>query len=362
LKGGGGGNFAVVTRVTLRVHPLPETFGAVNLTVKASSDAAFLKLIALALDFCAAALVDLHWGEQLRFRRDNALQVAMVFQGLSRSEAVAAWQPFFDSLDASPKDFDPVLAASHRLDRRANLLSADAVQAGLGFIKRDDRPGAAEANVFWPGDQGQAGQMLHGYESLWLGGALLRDARRAALVDALFAATRHWSVSLHLNKGLAGAPAQAIADARDTATNPAVLDAFALAILGAHGDPAYPGVRGHEPDEALAQRRRRRSTLPRPSCRSLPRAAPISRRATISSATISAPSGEATRRACKRSRRRWTRMACSSPITGRAASSGAATGSRALRRARRRRSPASGHACTSEAKAVHTRSLQHCAP
>ena len=40
-------------------------------------------------------------------------------------------------------------------------------------------------------------------------------------------------MTLHFNKGLAGAPAEAIAAARDTATNPAVLDAFALAISGA---------------------------------------------------------------------------------------------------------------------------------
>jgi FAD/FMN-containing dehydrogenase len=76
------------------------------------------------------------------------------------------------------------------------------------------------------------------------------------LADALFAASRHWRVSLHLNKGLAGAPADALAAARDTATNPAVLDAFALAILGAEEQPAYPGVVGHEPDVAAARLRR----------------------------------------------------------------------------------------------------------
>ena len=34
--------------------------------------------------------------------------------------------------------------------------------------------------------------------------------------------------------------------------NPAVLDAFALAIFAAGGPPAYPGVAGHEPDVAKA--------------------------------------------------------------------------------------------------------------
>ena len=56
-----------------------------------------------------------------------------------------------------------------------------------------------------------------------------------------------------MNKGLAGAPADAIVAAQDTPMNPAVVDAFALAISGAGGPPAYPGVAGHEPDAAAAR-------------------------------------------------------------------------------------------------------------
>ncbi len=42
--------------------------------------------------------------------------------------------------------------------------------------------------------------------------------------------------------------------------NPAVVDAFALAISGAGGPPAYPDVPGHEPDIAGAQVRAARVT------------------------------------------------------------------------------------------------------
>jgi FAD/FMN-containing dehydrogenase len=70
---------------------------------------------------------------------------------------------------------------------------------------------------------------------------------------ALFAATRHWDVALHCNKGLAGAPAEAVAAAQDTAMHPAVLDAFALAISAGGGPPAYPGLAGHEPDRVAAR-------------------------------------------------------------------------------------------------------------
>ena len=107
----------------------------------------------------------------------------------------------------------------------------------------------------WAGDGGQVGFYLYGYDSTWLPASLLlrefaRDARRSAVCEQ-----RHWNVALHCNKGLGGAPATAVAAAADTAMNPAVLDAFALAIIGDAGDPAYPGMPGPGPDRDLARRR-----------------------------------------------------------------------------------------------------------
>jgi len=77
--------------------------------------------------------------------------------------------------------------------------------------------------------------------------ALLKEDKQDELVSALFAASREWSVELHFNKGLAGAPPEAIAAAKNTAMNPAVIDSFALAII-AGGAQKLPGVPGHEPD------------------------------------------------------------------------------------------------------------------
>jgi FAD/FMN-containing dehydrogenase len=258
LKGGGGGSLGVVTRLTLRVHELPDPFGAVNMTIKAASAPAFRRLIGLIVDFYHRSLMNPHWGEQIRLRPDNVLKISMVFQGLDRSQAQAVWQPFMDALDAEPADFKVEFAPLKIVSTSARTFWAPTmIKRVLGFISSDDRPGAPQGNVFWPGDKGQAGQVLHGYQSAWLPAALLHDDQRQALCDALFAATRHWGVSLHVNKGLAGAPAEAINAARDTAMNPAVLGAFALAICGAEGPPAYPGVPGHEPDVVSARERAR---------------------------------------------------------------------------------------------------------
>lgn len=78
---------------------------------------------------------------------------------------------------------------------------------------------------------------LHGYESLWMPAALLAPERRAVLADALMAGSRRMTVSLHFNKGMAGGDPTAIERARDTATNPEAMDAFALAIIATGGNP-----------------------------------------------------------------------------------------------------------------------------
>jgi FAD/FMN-containing dehydrogenase len=227
--------------------------GAVFATIKATSDAAFRKLIGKIIEFYGEALFNPHWGEQIAFRLGNVLAIAMVFQGLDQKQAEAIWRPFLDWLAASPQDFS-TLAAPLILAAPARHFWDPAFLRNVpGLVLADDRQGAPQANVFWAGNLGETGWVLHGYQSAWLPASLQQKEQRESLGDALFAASRHWRVSLHLNKGLAGAPAEAIAAARDTAMNPAVLDAFALLISAAEGPPAYPGIQGHEPDIAAAR-------------------------------------------------------------------------------------------------------------
>jgi FAD/FMN-containing dehydrogenase len=59
---------------------------------------------------------------------------------------------------------------------------------------------------------------------------------------------------VHTNKGLAGAPRAAIAATLDTATNPAVTAAFALAIVADGEGPVYAGLGRPAPDAAAARR------------------------------------------------------------------------------------------------------------
>jgi FAD/FMN-containing dehydrogenase len=252
IKGGGGGSLGVVTRLTLATHDLPEFFGGVFATIRAHSDDAFRRLIVKVMGFYREKLFNPHWGEQIALRPNNNLNIGMTFQGLDQQEAEALWRPLFGDIEASPQDFSierpPMIVAlpARRFWEPAFLKS-------LGeFVLSDDRPGAPASNIFWAGNLEESGQVLHGYQSVWMPARLLQ--REAELADALFAASRHWGVSLHFNKGLAGAPVSALEASRDTATNPAMIDAFALLISGAEGPPAYPGIPGWEPDAAVARR------------------------------------------------------------------------------------------------------------
>ena len=254
LKGGGGGSLGVVTRVTLRTHELPETLGAAFLVVKAASDQAFRRLIERFVAFYRASLFNPTWGEQVKFHPNNTLEIAMFFQGKDQAAAQADWRPFTEWVASASGDFTNVIPPTIvSVPARFFWDPVFMKKNAPDVVMSDDRPDAPAENIFWSGNIGEAGWVLHAYESTWMPASLLKPERQGELVVALFASSRHWTQALHFNKGLAGAPAEEIAAARDTATNPAVTEAFALAIISSSGPPAFPGIAGHEPDVAKAR-------------------------------------------------------------------------------------------------------------
>jgi FAD/FMN-containing dehydrogenase len=256
LKGGGGGSFGVVTKLTLRTRELPENFGAVFGSIKANSDEAFKKLIGKIITLYHDKLFNQRWGEQIIFYGDNTVRFSMVFHGLTQEQAQASWKSFEEWVKNFPQTYTfetplSIIAvpAKHFWD------VAFFKQYAPNVIATDDRPGASEENVYWMSNKSEAGQFLWAYHSAWLPAKLLEENNQQKLADALFSASRHWTVSLHFNKGLAGASAAEITAAKDTATNPAMLDAFALAIIAGEGEPAFPNIAWHEPDLIFARKR-----------------------------------------------------------------------------------------------------------
>ena len=178
LKGGGGGSFGAVSKLTLRLRDIPEFAGGASFTVKASSDDAFRRLLRQFVAFYSTALFNDHWGEQAHVEPDNSLEISMVSHGLTTEQARNVWQPFLDWIAKSPADYtlkeppsigsmptrywwDPVWREQHH---------------NHSFVA-DSRPGANPRDVWWTGDGGQCGFFIYGFESLWLPASLLKADR-----------------------------------------------------------------------------------------------------------------------------------------------------------------------------------------
>lgn len=253
LRGGGGGTFGIVTRLTLRTFNLPATIGAVLFEVKARDDSAWRALVEKMMAFYAEHLSNPNWGEQIRFSPGRKMAVTMTAQGLSNEQIGAVWKPFFDWLKGRGAAFamagEPLILALPARD----FWDPEFLKKMPGIVLSDDRPGASPNNIFWASNLSETGQVLHAYKSRWLPQALLNGSGRARLVDAIVEGSAEWSVGLHTNKGLAGGDPAALERSSQTATSKQMLDAFALVIVAAEGPPAWPGIPGHSPDNAVGR-------------------------------------------------------------------------------------------------------------
>jgi len=252
LRGGGGGTFGVVTKMTFRTHEIPETFGAAIGTITAHSDSDYRRLVRAFVDFFPHHLDNEHWGEQVRLAPDNTIEFALTMLDLGETDARSVWKPFTDWV------------AQH-----SDVVSGEIFFASLpftamwdvdwwatnvpDFITRDDRRGQPSGLYWWASNQGEVSQYLHAYRSRWLPRAQFEGSAADTLADALFEASRHWRFTLHTNKALSGAAAAARDRDRRTCINPAAFDAAALLIMASNEQYAYPGVAGHEPDHTAGR-------------------------------------------------------------------------------------------------------------
>lgn len=252
LKGGGGGTYGIVSKITLETHPLPSLFGALTGTIKAKSDRDYQDLIQYFISFYRMKLHNEHWGEQVILNPENELQLALVFQGLNKSEVDKLWQPFITWLEKNPERYQVkintlVLPAKKFWDYSylEKHLPAE--------IIADQRKDAPPGEFWWAGNQSEVSIYLTHYQSGYLPFRLFQKEHQSQLAKALFDASRLTRLSLHFNKGLSGASAEARARQKNTAMNPAVLDAVALVTISGGQQYAYPDVVGHKPDLAAAK-------------------------------------------------------------------------------------------------------------
>lgn len=247
LRGGGGGTFGVVSRVTLQTYPLPKQFGSVNGSLSATSDDDFKRLLRRFLLFMSHHLNNSHWGEQVRVTAHNSIELSLVFDGITADAAKEDFDSLQKWVDKLP---DHVKMKTHFHDFPAEKMWDYKFfrESAPKAIKEDDRPGQPEDMFWWSGDDAQIGAYWYAYASRWIPARSLEDRN---LANALFEASRHHGFSLHLNKGQAGASQEAVQRGKDTAMNPAVFDAAALLIMGASADGTPDPAEGAKQKSAV---------------------------------------------------------------------------------------------------------------
>ena len=193
--------------------------GGVFATIKASSDAAYRRLISKVMEFYVESLFNLHWGEQLGFGLGGILSIAMVQQGLDQQEAEATWRPFFDWVSASPQDFSIVSAPRIISEPARRFWDPVALKTAPGLVRTTTVPTRRPTCLL--GEQPRRGRdSLARLQSAAAAPSCRRHQRDGDWPTRCARRRSTRGISLHFNKGLAGGTPEVIAAARDTATVP----------------------------------------------------------------------------------------------------------------------------------------------
>jgi FAD/FMN-containing dehydrogenase len=250
LRGGGGGTFGVVSRITMRTFEMPRTLGRVTGRITARGSEEFRRLVYMLARFLGQ-LCDGHWGEHVSLTPQNRVEFGLMSVDLDSDQIGSIIAPITGWLQQDPDAYACDLRV--RTTGFGALWDAAAWDVtSPGAVIRDGREGAIPSHFWWGGNQWEVSWYINAFQSWWLPRRLLDDSP-GELADALFAASRRWPVRLDFNKALSGADPGAVARCRATAMNPAALDAAALVLAVSAQQFTFPGLTGHEPDAAAAE-------------------------------------------------------------------------------------------------------------
>lgn len=245
LRGGGGATFGIVTRTTLMSHAIPSVTGTVSGTVTSTDDEAHARVVRAVVDFYPRALDDPAWGEQIRFRSDRTVELALTFLDIDGDSASATIEQLLGPLRRDGRiDVD----VSVREIPFASLWDPRWWEdVDPDFVTPDPRPGQPPGQYWWSGNQGEVAAYWSAYESRWVPTSLLVERPEEA-TDMLLRASALRDLTFQINKGLSGASEDARRRSEATPLHPSALDAAALVIMAAAQQHVYPGLPGHEPD------------------------------------------------------------------------------------------------------------------
>jgi len=239
IKGGGGGTYGVVTKLTLRVHDLPKYFGLMTGEIVADNDDAYKELIKRFISFYSANLTNPNWGEQFLLKPDNKFGIAMVTQNLTKEQALNVWKPFISwvkkqqDLHINTKyiDIPPTKIWNYDFWHKNHP----------DMVKKNTGPDARDGEYWWATNTAEIFSYWYTYQSWYLPKSLFDKKNIAKTADTFYKASRLGDISISLNKGMSGASKEATELTKQTSMDPRVFDANALVIMSSSSDKPVLG-------------------------------------------------------------------------------------------------------------------------
>lgn len=231
IRGGGGGTFGVVTKMTMRTYDLPTKLGMLRGDIKAKTDTAFESLIEHFIVTYGRNFNNENWGMVFSVTRKNTVNLLAFFQGITEKEAQAQWQPLFAWMKKHPRDFKINLKFND-IPPQKFWDYAYLKQHFPDFV-RGDRPTDKSRTDFWyQVTSPEVATYIYSFWSRLIPQTLFDEANAKSFAHVLFSASRFAnSIDLHSYKGLAGSNDVVLKQTQELALNPLYNQAAAIAII-----------------------------------------------------------------------------------------------------------------------------------